>query len=90
MIIRHSEEIRCKECGGELDALAHSENGESRFAFAVTHRRDGSVVKNPLYATIEAAQCRQCGRQEAVIDSLCDDGKEEAIWASLPKWHSVH
>lgn len=90
MIVRHGEEIRCRDCGGEMDAVAHSENGESRFAFAVTHRRDGSAVDPPFLATIETAKCRRCEQYEALVDSLTDDETEAAIWSSLPKWETQH
>ena len=89
-VVRHGEEIRCDKCGGELDAIPiDGANGESRFAFAMTHRRDGSPIGNlnqhgAFLGTIEATQCRACECKQAVIDSLDDEPEE---WKKLPKWH---
>ncbi len=89
MLVRHGEEIRCTGCGGEVDAIAHNESGESRFAFAVTRRKNGTIVDPPFLATLEAVCCRGCELKEVVLDALADES-EKSLWASLPKWEKAH
>ena len=90
MLVRHDEELRCPECNGEMEPIPHSSDGESRFAFAMTQHKDGSVIDPPFLVTIEAAYCRSCGKDHAFLDSLTDDQEEAAIWAALPKWETAH
>lgn len=88
-LIRHDEEIRCMDCGGELDAVPlEGLDGESRFRFNVTHRKDGTPIANlptagAFLGTIELGHCRACGNEQAVLDSLGDDPE---AWAKLPAW----
>lgn len=85
-LTRHGEEMRCRKCGGEVDPVAYNDQGESRFAFMITQRKDGTPVDPPYRGTVESATCRDCGEITAYLDAL-DLPDEEAEWRSLGKWN---
>jgi len=89
MLVRHGQELRCDKCDGEVEAVPHNDQGESRFGFAVTKRRNGTAVDPPFLATIEAAKCITCSSYSAFVDSLVDNDEEAKLWESLPKWHGA-
>jgi hypothetical protein len=94
IVLKHkgeADEIATCKCGAELSSVPVCEHGVTRertqFAFAMTHRKDGSPIKHlkergAFLAVIELAWCDTCQQHMVVLDST----EDKAFWSSLPKW----
>ena len=85
------DEVATCGCGAELETCPVADKGVTReraqFAFAMTHRRDGTPIrhldtKGAMLSILELGWCGVCEKHVVVLDST--DDKE--YWASLPKW----
>lgn len=86
-LICHDEVMTCK-CGAVLHEVPTTTRPRSRFAFEITHKRDGTPIKDLAtkgahLGVVELGWCEVCEDYCAVIDSE-DDPK---VWSELPKLH---
>lgn len=79
----------CVDCAGPLAMVPCESDTRCRFAFSMTHRRDGTPIKHldtkgAFLGIIELGWCASCEKHTAVLDSTDD----AAYWNSLPKWET--
>jgi hypothetical protein len=89
-VVLHGETITC-DCGAALETVPMEGSERSRFAFEITHKRDGRPIKDleskgAVLGVLELGWCDNCQHHAAIMDTI-DDPQE---WAALPKWHKRH
>lgn len=98
IVVKHAgeeDEVAKCDCGEGLDAQEMDDGAgklleRSRFAFAMTHKRDGTPIrdletKGAVLMILELGWCPACQKHCVVIDSTDD----REYWASLPKWEKA-
>lgn len=78
----HGDPIVCESCKSESVQPVSVEGADSQFSFALTRRRDGTVVDPPFLGTIQLVRCAACDYEFALIDTP----KSSEHWSQLPKW----
>jgi hypothetical protein len=83
------EIITCPVCNAPLEIAPMEGFPRSRFAYEITHKKDGTPIKNletegAFLGTVELGWCPTCQEHITVLDDLCEQPQE---WAKLPKWN---
>lgn len=76
-VILHGETIQCS-CSGELEFVPmEGSSVGARFAFDITHKRNGEPIKNletkgPFLGVIIVVKCTSCKEYSTVFDTVDD------------------